>query len=301
MSDSPAPTPPVDQWVADAAAQPAVVTTVAELREAVAAIRRTDASIGLVPTMGALHRGHLSLVERSRQRCDATVVTIFVNPTQFAPGEDLERYPRPLERDLQLLAEAGVDLVFVPSTEEIYPEGCTTTVNPPQVARLLEGESRPPHFAGVATVVLKLFNMIDADVAFFGQKDYQQTLVVRHMVADLNVPIEIEICPIVRDEDGLALSSRNHYLSAAEREAALSLNRTLRKAEQAIREGENDGRALAASMTQSLIEGGVTELEYAVVADAGTLQSLETIRLPAVLLVAARVGSTRLIDNILVR
>ncbi|MGI9515799.1 MAG: pantoate--beta-alanine ligase [Pirellulaceae bacterium] len=301
MSESPSPTPSTQELVGDAASRPAVVNTVADLREAIAAVRATDATIGLVPTMGALHRGHLSLVQRSRQRCDATVVTIFVNPTQFAFEEDLDKYPRPLQQDLRLLAEEGVDLVFVPDEAEVYPEGFTTSINPPQVARMLEGESRPTHFAGVATVVLKLFNMVNADVAFFGQKDYQQSLVVRHLVADLNVPIEIDVCPIVRDEDGLALSSRNVYLSAEERKAALSLNRTLAEAASLIRQGENDGRVLAAQMTQSLIEGGVTELEYAVVADAETLQVQEMVHLPVVLLVAARVGTTRLIDNVLIR
>ena len=301
MSESPSPSPSTEELVGDAASRPAVVNTVADLREAIASIRASDASIGLVPTMGALHRGHLSLVEHCRQRCDATVVTIFVNPTQFAPEEDLDQYPRPLEQDLQLLADAGVDLVFVPEVQEVYPDGCTTSVNPPPVARMLEGESRPTHFAGVATVVLKLFNMVGADVACFGQKDYQQSLIVRQLVADLNVPIEIDVCPIVRDEDGLALSSRNAYLSAAEREAALSLSRSLREAETLILQGENDGRVVAAEMTQALIEGGVTELEYAVVADAETLESQDLVQLPVVLLVAARVGTTRLIDNVVIR
>lgn len=277
-----------------------IVRTLAELDAAVGRLRRKGGRVGLIPTMGALHAGHLALVQASRQECDGTIVSIFVNPTQFAPGEDLTKYPRPIERDLQLLADENVDVVFLPPVEVIYPEGCSTVIDPPRIAAVLEGESRPAHFRGVATVVLKLFNLTRADVAFFGQKDYQQSLVVRHMVRDLNVPIDIVVCPIVRDDDGLALSSRNVFLSNADREVALSLSRTLRLAESLIRQGENDARIIMAEMTQSLIEGGVTEIDYAVVADAHTLQWLDEVRLPAVLLVAARVGTTRLIDNIVV-
>lgn len=277
---------------------PLIVRTLEELGTAVRRLREKGGRIGLVPTMGALHAGHLSLVHACRRQCDATIVSIFVNPTQFAPGEDLTKYPRPLDNDLQMLADANVDVVFMPEPEVVYPAGCSTAVEPPRVALALEGESRPTHFRGVATVVLKLFNMTRADVAFFGQKDYQQSLVIRHMVRDLNVPIDIVVCPIVRDDDGLALSSRNIFLSSADREVALSLSRTLGMAEKLIRQGENDARIVMAEMTQALIEGGVTELEYAVVADANTLQWLDEVRLPAVLLVAARVGTTRLIDNV---
>ena len=273
------------------------VQSIAELRQAIRELRRDKPKVGLVPTMGALHKGHLSLVEKSTNQCDATIVSIFVNPTQFAPNEDLSQYPRPLDRDLQLLAEAGVDLVFIPGVEDVYPEGCTASVNPPAVARKLEGESRPTHFAGVATVVLKLFHMTGADVAYFGQKDHQQSQVVKHMVRDLNVPIEIVVCPTVRDDDGLALSSRNAYLSDEERVVALSLHRTLCETARMIEQGENDGRAIMAFMTQALIEGGVTETDYATIVDAETLAPLETVILPAALLVAARIGKTRLIDN----
>ncbi|MGI9519411.1 MAG: pantoate--beta-alanine ligase, partial [Pirellulaceae bacterium] len=219
---------------------------------------------------------------------------------QFAAGEDLADYPRSVENDLKLLAAAEVDLVFMPATDEIYPADCTTTVKPPTVARKLEALSRPTHFEGVATIVLKLLNMTQCDVAFFGQKDYQQFLVVRHMVRDLNLSTEIVVCPVVRDAEGLALSSRNVYLSAAEHNIALSLNRTLRETARMIEQGETDGRAIMAHMTQALIEGGVTETDYAVIAHADTLELLEEVASPAVLLVAARVGETRLIDNLLI-
>lgn len=188
----------------------------------------------------------------------------------------------------------------MPDSSEMYPDGCTTSVKPPAVASRLEGESRPTHFAGVATVVLKLFHMTGADVAFFGQKDYQQSLVVQQMVRDLNLPIQIVVCPIVRDADGLALSSRNAYLSPEDRQAALSLVETLRKTAEMIRQGDLDGRAIMADMTQSLIEGGVTETDYAVVVDTDNLELMETVTLPAALLVAARVGETRLIDNMII-
>ena len=276
------------------------VQSIADLRKAVNAMRQKQQTIGLVPTMGALHAGHISLVEQSVSQCDATVVSIFVNPTEFAAGEDLSEYPRPVENDLALLAEAGVDLVLMPTNEDVYPEGSTTSLIPPAVSKKLEGESRPTHFAGVATVVLKLLNMTQPDVAYFGQKDYQQTLVVKQMVQDLNVPTRIQVCPIVRDEDGLALSSRNIYLSQQDRQAALSLIRTLNATAEMIQQGENDGRVIMADMTQSLIEGGVTETDYAVVVDPETLELMEIVSLPAALLVAARVGTTRLIDNMIV-
>lgn len=280
---------------------PPVAATAGTLRAAIRELRHSGRSIGLVPTMGALHDGHLGLVEASVRQCDATVVSIFVNPTQFAPHEDLARYPRMLEQDLQRLAGSGTDLVFAPPPEAMYPPGCETRVQPGSIARRLEGESRPTHFQGVATIVLKLFQLSGADAAFFGQKDYQQSLVVRHMVRDLNLPIDIVVCPIVRDDDGLALSSRNVFLDASQRTSALALYRTLQAAANLIGEGETDGRVITAEMVQSLITGGVSQVDYAVLADPETLETLETVRLPAVLLVAARVGNTRLIDNLMVR
>ena len=250
--------------------------------------------------MGALHEGHLSLVRRSVDQTDVTIATIFVNPTQFSKTEDLSVYPRPLERDLELLASIGADVAFVPSEDEMYPPGSSTTVTPPAVSGSLEGEFRPTHFSGVLTVVLKLFNIAQADIAFFGRKDYQQSMVIRKMVEDLNVPIRIEVCPIVRYPDGLAMSSRSVYLSSEEREIALSLKRTLDLAETQIKEGQRDGFEVITEMRQSLIDGGVTSIDYAVVADPNTLETLDPIQLPCVILIAAQVGTTRLIDNCVV-
>jgi pantoate--beta-alanine ligase len=277
-----------------------VINTIDELRSFIEETRAAGKTIGLVPTMGALHEGHLSLARRSVEQTDITVATIFVNPTQFASGEDLSVYPRPLERDLKLLASVGVDVAFVPSDEDMYPPGCSTTVSPPELGSSLEGEFRPTHFRGVLTIVLKLFNLVQADVALFGRKDYQQSLVIRKMVDDLNVPTRIEVCPIVRDPDGLAMSSRSVYLGTEEREIALSLKKTLDLAKEQIEQGQRDGFELITEMRQSLIDSGVTSIDYAVVADPQTLETLDPIQLPCVLLIAAHVGNTRLIDNCIV-
>ncbi|HZL91253.1 MAG TPA: pantoate--beta-alanine ligase [Pirellulaceae bacterium] len=275
------------------------ITTAAAIHAEISAQRAAGRSIGLVPTMGALHEGHLSLVRRARAECDAVVATIFVNPTQFGPSEDFSRYPRTLEKDLELLAELGCDLVFAPAQDEIYPPGFSTYVEPPAVAALLEGKHRPGHFRGVGTVVLKLFNLISADVAYFGQKDYQQSLVIQHMVRDLNLPIQITICPILRESDGLALSSRNRYLSPTERQQALALSRSLRQAEELVRSGLREARAIAAALRNELAAAGIQRIDYATVADAQTLAELNTLDRPAVALVACHVGTTRLIDNCL--
>lgn len=262
--------------------------------------RRAGQRIGVVPTMGALHAGHLSLVQVAKAECDRVVATIFVNPTQFGPTEDLAKYPRTLGQDLELLAAERVDAVLVPTEQEIYPPGFSTYVQPPDVSREFEGAARPTHFRGVATVVLKLLNMTRADVCFLGQKDYQQVAVVRRMVTDLNVPCEIRMCPTVRDPDGLALSSRNRYLSPGERQIGLGLSRTLFAAEQQIRGGTRDGLQLSRWMREQLLAAGVGQVDYALVADADSLEPLPQIRFPAVLLVAARVGTTRLLDNLVV-
>ena len=275
------------------------IATAAEIQAATRALRAAGKSVGLVPTMGALHEGHLSLVRRARAECDAVIATIFVNPAQFGPQEDFSRYPRTLERDLELLAAEGCDLVFVPSRVEIYPAGFSTYVEPPAVAAPLEGRFRPGHFRGVATVVLKLFHLIPAAVAYFGQKDYQQSLVIRHMVRDLNLPIQITVCPIVREPDGLALSSRNRYLSSAERDQALALSRCLKRAVELICGGQRDPSAIAAAMHSELTAAGIERIDYAAVADAQTLAELNTLDRPAVALVACHVGTTRLIDNTL--
>ncbi|WP_146583666.1 pantoate--beta-alanine ligase [Posidoniimonas polymericola] len=279
---------------------PEVITAPARLRERIAAERRGGQRIGLVPTMGALHAGHLSLVDAARQDCGVVITSIFVNPTQFAPGEDFDQYPRNLDADLGLLGPAGCTLVFAPSVETMYPAGCETTIDVGGVARSLEGESRPTHFAGVATVVMKLFQLAPADAAYFGRKDYQQTLVIDRMVRDLNVPIELVICPIVREPDGLAMSSRNAYLSPEERCRALALHASLRLAEQMCSRGERDAAAIRTAMLALLAESDITPEYIAIVRD-GTLEPIDPVDGPAAIAVAARVGKTRLIDNLVVR
>lgn len=269
-----------------------------ELRAAIAAARKSGRSIGLVPTMGALHAGHLSLVKASVGEGCYTVVTIFVNPAQFGPQEDFQQYPRTLDRDLSLLAAAGAELVFAPQLDEVYPAGFSTFIEPPQVALPLEGICRPSHFRGVATVVLKLFNLAQPDVAYFGQKDYQQSLVIRRMVADLNVPVEVRVCPTIREPDGLALSSRNAYLSAAERRQALALSRSLFAAAELVACGEQSTAVVVKRMQQELDSAGIERVDYLAIVDPETLTEVADLSRPAIALVAAHVGRTRLIDNL---
>ena len=276
---------------------PKLVTTAPELRAAVRAARSAGWAIGLVPTMGALHEGHLSLVQASRSECGFTVATIFVNPTQFAPHEDFDKYPRTLDADLESLASCHADLVFAPRREDMYPAGCSTLVEPPHVAQRWEGECRPGHFRGVATVVLKLFNLAQADVAFFGHKDYQQSAVIRRMVQDLNVPTEIRVCPTVREPDGLAMSSRNRYLSAGERQQAVAISRALRLAEQMAAGGERQAAKLVEAIDRVLAEAQIRCIDYVAVVDPDTLEPVPELTRPVVVLIAARVGGTRLIDN----
>lgn len=275
-----------------------VITPIQEMYELVQIARQSRRLVGVVPTMGALHEGHLSLVQAARAECDYVVTTIFVNPTQFAPQEDLDQYPRPIESDLEKLKDLGVDAVFCPTNAEIYPAGFSTYVDPPAIAHPFEGTSRQHHFRGVATIVLKLFQIVPADAAYFGQKDFQQTLVVKKMVEDLNLPIQIKVCPIVRDADGLALSSRNVYLSPEERQRALSLNRILDQIRREILAGAEVPSTLAAS--QKSLAREVDELEYLALVDASTLEPLDALTGTGVILVAARVGNTRLIDNLLI-
>ncbi|MEZ6090283.1 MAG: pantoate--beta-alanine ligase [Pirellulaceae bacterium] len=259
--------------------------------------RESGRSVGLVPTMGALHNGHLSLVGYSNERCQRTATTIFVNPTQFGPSEDLDRYPRTLDQDLAMLKSAGVDLVFTPQPEAIYPRGFSTFVLPPEVAQPLEGRARPDHFRGVTTIVLKLFQILPATHAFFGEKDYQQLAVIEAMVRDLNVPVEVVPCPIIREPDGLAMSSRNRYLSPEERHRSLGIRRALTAAEQQLCEGQVDVEQLQMTMRSTLLDAKIDAIEYAVVVDAVNLQPLAVVDRPAVALIAVRVGTTRLIDN----
>lgn len=268
-----------------------------EARRWVMEQRRAQKTIGLVPTMGALHEGHYSLVRRSVARCDLTVATIFVNPTQFAPGEDLSRYPRTLEQDLEGLETNGAAAVFVPEEATMYRPEHSTYVLPPVIAETLEGKMRPEHFRGVTTVVLKLFQILPTTNAFFGQKDYQQAAVISAMVLDLDVDVQIEICPIVRDADGLALSSRNRYLSAEQRIRALGLSRSLAEAERLIESGIRETSLIETAMRDVLFASRVDSVDYAVIVDGTSLQSRQIIQPGCVALVAARVGSTRLIDN----
>lgn len=277
---------------------PRLVTTVHELRQQVSAARQGGKTIGLVPTMGALHAGHLSLVDASRNQCGYTVVSIYVNPSQFAPHEDFERYPRTLEADLAQLA-GRADLVFAPPDAEVYPAGYATWVNIQGVAEPLEGEFRPSHFRGVATIVLKLFNMVQPDVAYFGQKDYQQSCVVQQMVRDLNLPITIRVCPIVREPDGLAMSSRNAYLAPAERQQATVLWRGLCRAQELVAQGRRTGAEIVEEVRRVICTAPDVRIDYVALADPQTLQPASTVEKPAVLLLAVRIGNTRLIDNCL--
>ncbi|MGC4005312.1 MAG: pantoate--beta-alanine ligase [Pirellulales bacterium] len=273
-----------------------LVTTISELRAASRAARLRGKTIGLVPTMGALHAGHLSLVEAARKECDEVVVSVFVNPTQFAPHEDFARYPRDLDADRALLAPLGPLTVFAPSALEMYPPGYQTSVTVGDVSQAWEGAIRPTHFAGVATVVLKLFTACEPDAAYFGQKDFQQLRVIERMTADLNLGLRIHACPIVRDPEGLAMSSRNRYLSPTERERGLALFRALAIAGEMVARGEHTCSELNAAM-RDVLSAADLEIDYAVVVDRETLEPLTRLDRPAVAIVAARVGKTRLIDN----
>ncbi len=277
--------------------KPRLIEDVATLRRAIAVARSAGQTIGLVPTMGALHEGHMSLVRRSVATCDVTIATIFVNPTQFGPQEDFSRYPRTLPADMTALAHAGADLVFVPSADTVYGSAFSTYVDPPAVSQLWEGQCRPGHFRGVATVVLKLFHLIPAEVAFFGQKDYQQTRVIQDMVRDLDVDIRIDVCATVREADGLALSSRNRYLSAEERARALGLFQALEAVSNRFCQGEQNAALLTELMTGTLRKSGISRIDYAVLVNPHTLASVEEASADTVALIAAYVGTTRLIDN----
>jgi len=268
-----------------------------DIRAAVRAAQRGGQKVGFVPTMGALHEGHLSLVDAARAECHRVAASIYVNPSQFGPGEDFARYPRPLERDLALLRERGCDLAFVPEAAEMYPPGFDSWVEVGRVAEPLEGVARPGHFRGVATVVLKLFQLVPADRAYFGRKDYQQTLVVKQMAADLNVPVDVRVLPIIREADGLAMSSRNAYLSPAERKQAVSLWQSLELAKRAQAAGETDADRIRQQMLAHIAQAGGVEVEYIAFLRDGTMDESPQIAGPTVVALAARVGRTRLIDN----
>ncbi len=271
-----------------------VLETIAQVRS----VRSGFPTLGLVPTMGFLHEGHLSLVRRARAECGAVAVSIFVNPTQFGPDEDLARYPRDLVRDLALLEGEGVDVAFTPKPAEIYPKGFASRIEVEGITAPLEGAARPGHFAGVATVVAKLFNIVQPTCAYFGQKDAQQAVVVRRMAADLDIPVRVVVADTVRKADGLALSSRNVYLTPAERAAAPLLYRGLCRAKALFAAGERDGGVLRASVREVIAIEPRFEIDYVSVADPDTLQELERVDGSALVSLAARLGRTRLIDNI---
>lgn len=254
-------------------------------------------TVGLVPTMGYLHEGHLSLIRRAKAECESVILTIFVNPTQFGANEDLSKYPRDLERDLALIAPLGVDLVWMPTAEEMYPAGYQTWVEVEALTKKLEGAMRPSHFKGVTTIVAKLFNAAQAQKAYFGQKDAQQAAVIRQMVRDLNFPLEVVVCPIVREADGLALSSRNKYLEGADRSAAVVLFRALSAAQALYEAGERDVEKLRMRVKAVLETEPRAQLQYVSCADFDTLEELEIIKGKALLSLAVFIGKTRLIDN----
>ncbi len=274
-----------------------VLQEIDDVRLAVAAARRAGQIVGFVPTMGALHAGHLSLVAAAREHCGLVVVSIFVNPTQFAPGEDLERYPRTLDADLEVCRTAGVDAVFAPPTASMYRSDARTVVSVRELTDVLCGPFRPGHFDGVATVVAKLFNIVQPDAAFFGEKDFQQLAVIRQMVRDLDLPIEIVGCPTVREADGLAMSSRNAYLTTAERKQATSHSTAMRSAIDAARAGCRDAGVLIEQIRRTILAAGPATIDYIAIVAPNTLRDVATLDRPARICLAVRVGSTRLIDN----
>jgi pantoate--beta-alanine ligase len=275
-----------------------VLRTIAETRNVVEQARREGKRVGLVPTMGALHAGHLSLMRAARSTCKVVLASIFVNPLQFGPNEDLARYPRPFERDCQLLESEGIDVLFAPSVEEMYPPGALTLVEVRGMSERLCGRSRPGHFRGVTTVVSKLFHIAPADVAFFGQKDAAQVAIIRHMVRDLDIPIQISVEPIVREQDGLALSSRNAYLDPQQRKSAAVLYRALTRVQTLADQGERDASNLLESARGVVAEEPSVRLDYVEAVDPDTLEPISDVSQGALVAIAAYLGSTRLIDNV---
>ncbi|MFC2015165.1 pantoate--beta-alanine ligase [Chloroflexota bacterium] len=273
-----------------------VVETIAEVKKARNKLKGT---VGLFPTLGYLHEGHLSLVRRSSQENDYTISSIFVNPTQFGPSEDFKNYPREFQRDLTMLEEAGVEFVFMPSTEEMYPKGYNTWVDIEKITELLEGASRPTHFRGVTTVVAKLFNILEPTRAYFGQKDAQQLLVIRKMVADLNMNLEVITCPTVREPDGLAMSSRNSYLNPEERRAAVVLHQSLNLASKMWAEGEKDAVKIRAEMQTLIQQQPLATIDYISIADTATLEELDEVKPLALVSLAVKIGKPRLLDNVI--
>ncbi|MFN3821313.1 MAG: pantoate--beta-alanine ligase [bacterium] len=277
-----------------------VIRGVEEMREWSREIHRQGGLIGFVPTMGYLHEGHLSLVRLVKERVSATVVSLFVNPIQFRPGEDFERYPRNESRDIELLDKEGVQVVFSPSVGEMYPEGFSTYIEVTQLQDPLCGRFRPGHFRGVATIVAKLFNIVECDIAAFGLKDYQQAMIIRRMVKDLNMPVTIVLGPTIREEDGLAMSSRNQYLNPEERLRARAIPQALERARRLALDGSISPRRLVYQVRRWLLESGVDQIQYVAVVHPEKLHTIESISPYALLAVAVYIGSTRLIDNVLI-
>jgi pantoate--beta-alanine ligase len=277
-----------------------VVKTIESVRKLLKAARGDSKKIGFVPTMGALHIGHISLIEAAVKSCDFVVVSIFVNPTQFGPGEDFEKYPRPIETDLEICKKSGVDAVFVPTAEEMYPSKNITWVNVEKLTEKLCGCSRPGHFRGVTTVCAKLFNIVTPDIAFFGQKDAQQAIVIKRMVADLDMPLEIVICPTIRESDGLAVSSRNQYLNKQQRQDAAYLYKSLEKCLEMVNVGKNDTEEIILEMKKILSQKSSIDIEYINIVNPKTLEDIDRIVGKALVAVAVKLGPARLIDNILI-
>jgi pantoate--beta-alanine ligase len=277
-----------------------VVNAKESLRVLIKAAHSKGKKVGFVPTMGALHVGHISLIEAAVKECDFVVVSIFVNPTQFGEGEDFEKYPRPLEADLGICRKGGVDVVFLPTPEQMYPTKNITWVNVEKLTETLCGRSRPGHFRGVATVCAKLFNIVEPDIAFFGAKDAQQAVVIKRMVADLNMPLDIVVCPTVREDSGLAVSSRNKYLSDEQKQDATLIYKSLQKCREVIESGTTDTETITAEMRKILSQAPSIQIEYVSIVDAEGLQKLDKIIGEVLAAVAVRIGPARLIDNIVV-
>ena len=274
-----------------------LVTSINEMKSLARETRARGKTLGLVPTMGALHGGHLSMVLQAKRQCDVVAVSIFVNPTQFGPNEDYDRYPRELDRDLDVLSSHNIDFAFAPAADEMYSEGFQTFIEPGPLARLYEGASRPGHFRGVATVVVKLLNILSPDMAYFGQKDFQQAIVIRRLAEDLNMNIRLVFCPIVREKDGLAISSRNAFIKNSQRKSALALSRSLRRAEEMAQAGQCDARQILAEMRSILTSDPGVEVDYAAIVNPAQFEPVDRVTAGTVALVAARVGAVRLIDN----
>ncbi len=278
-----------------------IIKKIKEMQKIADGVRMKGKIIGLVPTMGYFHKGHLSLMRQARRKSDLLVVSIFVNPTQFGPGEDFKSYPRDLRRDLRLAREIGVDVIFSPAVKEMYPKGFLTHVDVGEVGSILEGASRPGHFRGVATIVAKLFNAVKPHLAYFGQKDFQQSVVIKKMVEDLDMDVEIVVLPTIREKDGLATSSRNVYLTKKERKIAPVLYKSLKLAEKLIKEGERDSREIIRSMEELIEKEKLIKLEYIAITDPGTLKEIRRVKREVNVSLAAKIGRARLIDNITIK